>query len=425
MNYFNRLQDFFAGLDQPLQLTLLGLLILVFIFAFLLGWLLRVASIKRYKAQIMMLQSDQATFEARYKAAEEKQRMLAREVEQLSEEKVAAIDKSKALQSLLSQREDQEEEAREEGIVGNSSINWEETSVAYQEQIQLLQLEAEALKTALEQANQASQEVAASASTTKANSPATDTALAAMEVRLRSFEAQLEAIKRGEQVKEQATTEQPLRPFGTPHRPVVGTPAVAVDASGEPISIRADVTQAGERKNTAGQTEVVVDNGQWVIAPMVGASAQNEADDLQAIKHIGPFLEEKLRALGILSYAQIAAWSLEDIDDITASIGYLPGRIHLDNWVGQAKALLNERAPKPASSPEETAVPDNLKLVEGIGPKIEEVLHAHGIHDLKQLSETPANSLTEILAKAGSSYQMHDPSSWPAQAAQLLAKTEG
>lgn len=327
MNYFNRLQDFFAGLDQSLQLGLLGLLLLVFIFAFLLGLLLRAASLKRYKAQIMIAQSEQATYEARYKAAEEKQRILAKEVEQLSEEKVAAIDKHKELQAQLKQWEGKEQ------IAEDRPANWEATTAAYQEQIQLLQLEVAALQAAQEKANQVQ---GAEISTS------TDNILSAVEARMRAFESELEALRKGAQTEEHEATEVPTRPFGMPHRPVVGTPAVAVDASGEPLSIRADVAQAGERKNTAGQTEVVVEGSQRTIAPLVGAAAQEEADQLQAIKQIGPFLEEKLQAIGIFSYAQIAAWSLEDIDEITAKIGYLPGRIHLDDWVGQAKALLSK-----------------------------------------------------------------------------------
>lgn len=58
----------------------------------------------------------------------------------------------------------------------------------------------------------------------------------------------------------------------------------------------------------------------------------------------------------------------------------------------------------------------NLQIVEGIGPKIEGVLHAAGIDTWKQLSETSTDRLREILENAGSRYKMHDPSSWAEQA---------
>ena len=59
---------------------------------------------------------------------------------------------------------------------------------------------------------------------------------------------------------------------------------------------------------------------------------------------------------------------------------------------------------------------DDLKIVEGIGPKIEELLHAAGIKTWSALSETAASALKEILQAAGSSFQIHDPGTWPDQA---------
>lgn len=59
---------------------------------------------------------------------------------------------------------------------------------------------------------------------------------------------------------------------------------------------------------------------------------------------------------------------------------------------------------------------DDLKIVEGIGPKIEQLLHEGDIKTWLELSETPIERLKEILDAAGSRYQMHDPATWPKQA---------
>lgn len=59
---------------------------------------------------------------------------------------------------------------------------------------------------------------------------------------------------------------------------------------------------------------------------------------------------------------------------------------------------------------------DDLKIVEGIGPKIEELLHNAGIKTWNALSETSTDRLREILDAAGSAYQIHDPSTWAQQA---------
>jgi predicted flap endonuclease-1-like 5' DNA nuclease len=60
---------------------------------------------------------------------------------------------------------------------------------------------------------------------------------------------------------------------------------------------------------------------------------------------------------------------------------------------------------------------DNLKLVEGIGPKIEELLNAGGISTFARLAVTPPERLSEILKVAGPRFQMHSPGTWPEQAA--------
>ena len=52
---------------------------------------------------------------------------------------------------------------------------------------------------------------------------------------------------------------------------------------------------------------------------------------------IGPALEKKLHAHGILSYRQLAALGDEDIDRLETAIR-AAGRIRRDDWIGQAKA---------------------------------------------------------------------------------------
>jgi len=59
---------------------------------------------------------------------------------------------------------------------------------------------------------------------------------------------------------------------------------------------------------------------------------------------------------------------------------------------------------------------DDLKIVEGIGAKIEGLLHDAGIKTWKGLSEATADHLKEILDAAGPNYQIHDPGTWPRQA---------
>ena len=70
-----------------------------------------------------------------------------------------------------------------------------------------------------------------------------------------------------------------------------------------------------------------------------------------------------------------------------------------------------------ATGPEATA-PDDLKRIEGIGPKIASVLQAAGISTFAQLADTEVSQLEQILEEADPRLlRLADPSSWPEQAA--------
>ena len=58
-----------------------------------------------------------------------------------------------------------------------------------------------------------------------------------------------------------------------------------------------------------------------------------------------------------------------------------------------------------------------LLKVEGIGPKIAELLSKNGIGDLAALAGADPFHLREILTAAGRGYHMADPTTWPEQAA--------
>lgn len=62
---------------------------------------------------------------------------------------------------------------------------------------------------------------------------------------------------------------------------------------------------------------------------------------------------------------------------------------------------------------------DDLTDVDGVGPVISGLLVRNGITTWAGLAATPVHRLQEMLAEAGPRYQVHDPSSWPAQAALL------
>ncbi len=63
-----------------------------------------------------------------------------------------------------------------------------------------------------------------------------------------------------------------------------------------------------------------------------------------------------------------------------------------------------------------TVKQDDLKIVEGIGPKIEGLFHNFDIKTWKSLSEATVSKCQEVLDSGGDRYKVHDPASWPLQA---------
>ena len=62
------------------------------------------------------------------------------------------------------------------------------------------------------------------------------------------------------------------------------------------------------------------------------------ADDLKRIKGIGPKSEEKLNALGVYHFDQIAGWDLDNARWMGAALA-IPGRIERGKWIQQAREL--------------------------------------------------------------------------------------
>jgi small subunit ribosomal protein S1 len=83
----------------------------------------------------------------------------------------------------------------------------------------------------------------------------------------------------------------------------------------------------------------------------------------------------------------------------------------------KAAKASTSKAAKAATAKVSSSKGDDLKKIEGIGPKIAELLSGAGISTFSALAETEAEKIKEILAEGGSRYQMHDPTSWPEQAA--------
>ena len=66
-----------------------------------------------------------------------------------------------------------------------------------------------------------------------------------------------------------------------------------------------------------------------------------------------------------------------------------------------------------------TAAPtgiDDLTRIEGVGPKIAELLQAAGYSSFAGVAAAGGEALKQVLDNAGERFQMHDPTTWPEQA---------
>jgi predicted flap endonuclease-1-like 5' DNA nuclease len=76
-------------------------------------------------------------------------------------------------------------------------------------------------------------------------------------------------------------------------------------------------------------------------------------------------------------------------------------------------------APTASKTPRsaKNSIADDLTLIEGIGPKIAELLKNDGIVTFADLAVAKIDRLQAILTAAGSRYKMHNPGTWPKQSA--------
>lgn len=89
----------------------------------------------------------------------------------------------------------------------------------------------------------------------------------------------------------------------------------------------------------------------------------------------------------------------------------------------QARAALEAGAAPAAAGKTKRAVGkgDDLTRVEGIGPKIAELLRGAGIDSFAALAAAGVARLKAVLEEGGSRFTMHDPGTWPQQAALAAA----
>ena len=170
-------------------------------------------------------------------------------------------------------------------------------------------------------------------------------------------------------------------------------------------------------------------------------------DNLQIIEGIGPKVNKLLKDQGYKTWKDLAIGKVDYLRQLLKE-----RKLHMinpDSWPRQAeladrgqwddliayqKELDGGRNGGKADTPAKVQVlamklmgfkqdPEDLKIVEGIGPKIEQLLKDDGINTWDDLAKAEVPKLEAILAKAGKRYRLAKPATWPRQA-QLAAEAK-
>lgn len=198
-----------------------------------------------------------------------------------------------------------------------------------------------------------------------------------------------------------------------------------------------------------------------VVAPVV---QDVKKDDLTKIEGIGPKIAEMIQAKGIHTFCDLADASTSELQSILDEGGpayrianpgtwaeqaallcagkieefnalclELDGGVRVEKTAIAEETITEETAPvventivettetvAPAAiAPNETAKanPDDLKVLEGVGPVLERVLNDGGIYTYAQLADASVSHLKGILEASGDI--LHQPDTWPQQAGLL------
>ncbi len=156
------------------------------------------------------------------------------------------------------------------------------------------------------------------------------------------------------------------------------------------------------------------------------------SDDLTKIEGIGPKIAEALGNSGVTSFAQMASMSSQSLRDILTNSDGTFGNHDSTTWPQQAALAAEGKWDELSAWQDEldggkivapAAPVDDLTKIEGVGPKVAEMLNAKGITTFAGLAAASPDQLRQILGEAGGVMATMDPGTWPAQA-QMAADGE-
>ncbi len=418
------MDNFFAAFTHEDSIAFLLSVLVCFLIGFLTAWLLWGGAAKRFQKEAEKWKKSYDDLMVLFNNQKEELELKEADLVKAQREAKEAIEVAKSLEAEKVKWQKDLDAALEDSVKAQATIS------SYQTTIEGLNNQIVGLKAM----NADLTNAMGSSSSDSGDSEATLTRLNELEEKLKELEAEHE--NDDEAANRLAALEAKVAELETENDALHATLKEKETESEEPVGnsdedneifAPAPETTDIDKGETVALTAVSAqDEVKAAIGSILPAATEEDKDDLTRIKGIGSFIEKKLNGLGIYTYEQISKFDKDMIDKVTAAIEFFPGRIERDDWVGQATRLMDIKEDTPEAL-EASAVfvknIEDLKTVEGIGPKIEKLLKDNGVTDLKVLSETPDKRLREILFAAGSRYRIHDPTTWAIQA-ELAVKGE-
>ncbi len=126
--------------------------------------------------------------------------------------------------------------------------------------------------------------------------------------------------------------------------PVMAAPVMAPAAMAAPVMAAAPVKAAAKPKADA---KPETQDAAPAKPKGLTAARGGKADDLKLIKGVGPKLEALCHKLGFYHFDQIANWTTKEIAWVDENLEGFKGRVTRDEWVPQARDLMNGLPPRP------------------------------------------------------------------------------
>lgn len=147
----------------------------------------------------------------------------------------------------------------------------------------------------------------------------------------------------------------------------------------------------------------------WLLRSL-SCGCDDEKNEIEKLKAKNSKLEADLKACLSRKPERIEV----PVNTVTSSLGATTAAVTPP--APKAEPTLNFDAAAAKAAIGKKVIGDDLKVVEGIGPKIEQLFHEGGIKTWYQLSKAEVSKCQEILNGGGKRYEIHNPSTWPKQA---------